>query len=294
MSIAETKGISCMAVSPKIAVVGSINVDLTARVDRLPAPGETIGGGTLQRAPGGKGANQAVAAARLGATVRMIGAVGDDPDGRWSVAQLQAAGIDATGVKVVGEATGIALIGVDDNGENQIMVCSGANTTVSIDQVQLAPDETVLTQLEISVGVLVALARRRPGFLVVNAAPAQELPQELIAGVDLFVVNETEYALMPELRSARRVAVTYGERGACLVTGGVESARVPAVRTDVVNTVGAGDAFCAALVLALRLGASDTDALATACAVGAAAVEHPDSQPPFQPIDWYSPSGAQR
>src|SRR5690606_1590725 len=113
--------------APRIVVVGSINVDYTAHVERLPAAGETVGGGTLVRIAGGKGANQAAAAARLGGTVRMIGAVGDDADGPWSRQQLQAAGVDVGGVRTVDAPTGVALIGVDAHGENQIIVCPGAN-----------------------------------------------------------------------------------------------------------------------------------------------------------------------
>lgn len=272
---------------PKIVVVGSINVDITAQVERLPAPGETVGGGTLARIAGGKGANQAAAAARLGGRVRMVGAVGDDADGRWVLAQLTAAGVDATGVKTVGAATGVALIGVDAHGENQIIVCPGANDLIDLADAGIAPDEAVITQLELPIETVVAVARRSPGFLAVNASPAQSLPESLVERADLFVVNESEYGRMPQLHVARRVAVTYGAAGAALFAAGVEVARAAGRAADVVSTVGAGDAFCAALVLALRRGASDQAALETACAVGAAAVEHEASQPPFQPIEAY-------
>lgn len=273
--------------TPKITVVGSINVDLTAQVDRLPVAGETVGGGILVRIAGGKGANQAAAAARLGARVRMIGAVGDDADGQWSVQQLVAAGVDVSGVKTVDAATGVALIGVDRRGENQIIVCPGANAQVDVADLHLSEDEAVITQLELTQETVVALAAVCPGFLVVNASPVQDLPRGVVERTDLFIVNESEYERMPQLHHARRVAVTYGAHGAALIADGVETARAPGRRADVVSTVGAGDAFCAALVLALRRGASDHEALETACAVGAAAVEHEASQPPFQPIDSY-------
>lgn len=273
--------------APKIVVVGSINVDLTAHVDRLPAAGETVAGGTLVRMAGGKGANQAAAAARLGAAVRMVGAVGDDADGEWSVRGLASAGVDVTGVRVVDAATGVALIGVDRRGENQIIVCPGANAHVDLNGAGFADDDAVITQLELEPHIVAALATTCPGFLVVNASPAQELPANVIARTDLFIVNETEYERMPQLHHARRVAVTYGARGAALLTDGVETAFAPGRPATVVNTVGAGDAFCAALVVALRRGASDQAALAAACAVGAAAVEHDESQPPFSPIDAY-------
>ncbi|MFT4229333.1 MAG: PfkB family carbohydrate kinase [Microbacterium sp.] len=270
-----------------VVVVGSINVDYTARVDRLPGAGETVGGGTLRRIAGGKGANQAAAAARLGARVRMIGAVGDDGDGPWSRQQLRAAGVDVGGVRTADAPTGVALIGVDAHGENQIIVCPGANAEVDLGDVRLSADEAVITQLELPLGIVAALAEACPGFLVVNASPAQPLPPHVVERTDLFIVNESEYALMPQLHGARRVAVTYGADGAALYADGARTARVPGRPARVVSTVGAGDAFCAALVLALRRGFDDRQALAVACAVGAAAVEHEESRPPFQPLDAY-------
>ena len=273
--------------APKVAVVGSINVDYTAHVERLPAAGETVGGGTLVRIAGGKGANQAAAAARLGGAVRMIGAVGDDADGPWSRQQLSAAGVDVDGVRTVDAPTGVALIGVDAHGENQIIVCPGANWHIDPAQARLAPDEAVITQLELPLETVVALAAAHPGFLAINASPAQLLPPELVERTDLFIVNEPEYAQLPQLQHAQRVAVTYGADGAALLTDGVETARAAGRDADVVSTVGAGDAFCAALVIALRRGLDDRTALEVACAVGAAAVEHEASQPPFQPLDAY-------
>lgn len=275
--------------SPELVVVGSINVDLTALVERLPAPGETVGGGRLRRDVGGKGANQAVAASRLGARVRMVGAVGADADGGWAVETIRSAGVDVEGVRTVDAATGTALIAVDEAGENQIVVCSGANALVEPGSIAVAPGEAVLMQLELSLGVVRAVAGMTPGFVAVNAAPARELPEDLVGRVDLFIVNESEYAAMPELRAARRVAVTYGASGAAMLTDGVEVARVPAPPVpEVVSTVGAGDAFSAALTLAILAGAEDEQALRTACAVGAAAVAHPSAQPPLDTLAAYA------
>ncbi|OJX75314.1 MULTISPECIES: ribokinase [unclassified Leifsonia] len=271
-----------------LVVVGSINVDVTAIADRLPTPGETIGGGVLQRHAGGKGANQAAAASRLGARVRMVGAVGDDADGGWMLDELREAGVDVTAVRRVATATGTALIAVDHDGENQIVVCPGANAEVSLADVEIGDEEVVLTQLEVDLQVVLDLAAGTRAFLAVNAAPARPLPAELIDRVELFIVNESEYALMPELAGAARVAVTYGGDGAALYERGTEVARVPAVRVRPVNTVGAGDAFCAALTIALTSGATDEEALRAACAVGAAAVAHPGSQPPFAPLASYA------
>ena len=272
-----------------LVVVGSINVDVTALIERLPGAGETVGGGRLRRDVGGKGANQAVAASRLGARVRMVGAVGSDADGVWAVETIRAAGVDVSGIRVTDSPTGTALIAVDAAGENQIVVCGGANESVGADGISVGADEAVLMQLELSLEVVCAVAARTPGFIALNAAPAQPLPADLVERVDLFIVNDTEYAAMPELRAARRVAVTYGAAGAAMIAEGAETARVPAAPApDVVNTVGAGDAYSAALTLAIQAGAPDEQALRTACAVGAAAVAHPSAQPPLERLETYA------
>jgi ribokinase len=273
----------------RLAVVGSINEDVTATTERLPGPGETVAGGTLTRQPGGKGANQAVAAARLAGASRMIGAVGDDEAGRRMVRSLGEAGVDTAAVASIGsEATGTAVIVVDAQGENQIAVCPGANSALSLDGVEFGADEAVLAQLEIELSVVVEAARRARGYFALNASPARALPRELLERCDLVIVNETEYALMPELASARRVAVTYGAKGAELREGGRRVAFAPGVPTEAVSSVGAGDAFAAALVLALCEGYDAERALGTACAVGAAAVRDPASQPRFATLAHYA------
>ncbi|WP_159501974.1 ribokinase [Microbacterium sp. 18062] len=270
-----------------LCVVGSINVDITASVARLPGAGETVLGGTLRRDAGGKGANQAVAAARLGGRVRMVGAVGDDTDGLGMLQNLRDAGVDAGAVWLGDSPTGTALITVDDAGENQIVVCPGANHDATLDGVAFAADEAVLAQLEIPLATVAALVEA-PGYLAVNAAPAQPLPPELVSRADLVIVNETEYALLPELADARLVAVTYGSAGAALIRDGDEIARVPAPRVQAVSSVGAGDAFCAALVLALHAGWEPERALRAACAVGADAVTREGAQPPLKRLDAYA------
>lgn len=278
-----------MPTSLPLTIVGSINVDLTARADRLPQAGETVGGGRLVREAGGKGANQAAAAARLGATVRMVGAVGTDPDGAWMRAELDAAGVDTTHIQTREQPTGVALIVVDREGENQIAVCEGANGEIELSDVAFGPDEAVLAQLEVSMDLVVALAGQVQGYFALNAAPARELPDAVRERADLIIVNETEYALIPSLRTARRVAVTYGADGARLFESGIEVASAPAVKTTVENTVGAGDAFCAALTIGLASGVPADTALAAACAVGAAAVADPRSQPLLSSYDSYLP-----
>jgi ribokinase len=277
-------------VSPSLVVVGSANVDVTAFVDRLPTAGETVAGGRLSRDLGGKGANQAVAAAKLGGRVRMIGAVGDDADGAWTRDEMDRAGVDTTDLRTVDAPTGTALIVVDSDAENQIAVCPGANDRVSLDGVTFREEEAVLMQLEIALSIVEEVAARAPGFIAVNAAPAQPLPEALLSRVDLFIVNETERELMPELAEAELVAVTYGAAGAALYRRGEEITRADGIPAEAVNTVGAGDAFCAALVLALRSGHAPADALAAACAVGSAAVSHLSSQPPFEHLSRYLPA----
>ncbi|MBT2596235.1 ribokinase [Arthrobacter sp. ISL-72] len=273
---------------PAVTVVGSINLDIIATTARIPSPGETVGGGTLTQQAGGKGANQAVAAARLGGSARMIGAVGDDAQGRLMLDALSGAGVDTADVAVLdGDTTGTALIVVDRDGENQIVVCPGANAEFSLEGVEFGPDETVLCQLEVGLPVVLEAARRSSGYFVLNAAPAMDLPAELLERCDLVIVNETEYELIPALAEAKLVAVTYGKDGSAIFENGRKAAEAPASTVTVANTVGAGDAFCAALVMALRSGLGYTRALAVANAVGADAVEDPSSQPELAQLNHY-------
>lgn len=268
-----------------LTVVGSINADITAVTDRLPGPGETVGGGTLSRSPGGKGANQAAAAARLGAVTRMVGAVGADPTGQEMTAALREAGVDVSAIAEADAETGTALITVDARGENTIAVCEGANAQVSAAGLRFDETDTVLTQLEIPLEVISDLARTVRGWFVINAAPAIPLPAEVVDRADLIIVNESEYAALPQLATARRVAVTYGAQGSALLENGEQIAFAPAEAATPVSTVGAGDAFCAALTIALRSGIPASDALRVANAVGAIAVASPDARPPFPPLD---------
>ncbi|KRE71733.1 ribokinase [Arthrobacter sp. Soil762] len=272
---------------PAVTVVGSINLDLIATAARLPTAGETIGGAVLSEQPGGKGANQAGAAARLGGSARMVGAVGSDAQGQRMLEALAGAGVGTADVAVLPGATGTALIVVDRDGENQIVVCPGANSSLSLEGVEFGPDETVLCQLEVGLPVVLEAARRSTGFFVLNAAPAMDLPAELLERCDLVIVNESEYALIPALASAKLVAVTYGKDGSAMFKHGRKVAEAPAAAVSVANTVGAGDAFCAALVLALRQGLDYTHALAVANAVGADAVGDPSSQPDLAQLGHY-------
>ncbi|HKU09620.1 MAG TPA: ribokinase [Sinomonas sp.] len=277
-----------MATRPRpLVILGSINLDLIATAARLPRPGETVGGGILTRQPGGKGANQAAAAARLDGCSRLVGAVGDDGPGREMLAALTAIGVDTGGVAVREDPTGTALILVDALGENEIVVCPGANSHVTLDGIRLDHDDLLLCQLEVGIDVVLAASRRHPGFLALNATPAQRLPEELVRRCDLVIVNETEYASIPELTDAGLVAVTFGAEGSALFEEGKLVARAPGEKADVVNTIGAGDAFCAALVLALRAKMAYAEALAVANRVGAHAVTQAASQPALSPLSHY-------
>lgn len=269
-----------------LCVVGSINVDVSVTVGELPIPGETVRGAGPVRDAGGKGANQAAAAARLGAAVRMLGAVGDDADGRVMVENLRRAGVDTSGIRVVAEPTGTALITVDATGENTIVVCAGANDAVE-GVGPFAPDEAVLAQLEIPSDTVEALAASVPGFFALNAAPAREVSASVLRRADLVIVNDAEFAALPAVGAARLVVVTHGARGASLWRDGQRVLSAPSPVVEAVSAVGAGDAFSAAITLAVHAGWPDEVALAAACAVGADAVTHAGAQPPLRPLGDY-------
>ena len=263
-----------MAGAPTIAVVGSINLDLVARCERLPRPGETLTGATFERVPGGKGANQALAAARLGAEVRMTGAVGDDSFADEALTLLREGGVDLDGVQRVDEPTGVALILVGADGENSIVVAPGANTLAQAGE--LAQVDAVLCQLEIPVTTVTDAAAQAP-FFCLNAAPAKPLPPELLAQVDLLVVNRYELEAIGSFDGL--TALTLGAEGAVLLEGGRELARAAPPPVEAVDGTGAGDAFTACLLVAKLEGRPWPEALRRACAAGALAASRPGAQP---------------
>ncbi|MBC7298018.1 MAG: ribokinase [Demequina sp.] len=273
----------------QLAVLGSINLDLVASVDAAPRRGETVLGSDLQRQPGGKGANQAIAAARLGARVDMIGAVGDDDAGRELLAVLREAEVDTSRVQVLHGASGVALIVVDSAGENSIVVCPGAGLRIDPGAATPAPGCAVLAQLEVDMKVVERVARETTGPFFLNASPVTDLSQGLRDRVDLFIVNEGEYEALPFLATAPQVALTLGGEGAVLLRRGRVVAKAKVAAERVVNTVGAGDAFAAALTVALLEKYSEGDALEAACRVGAAAVADPKSQPTLKTLAHYTP-----
>ncbi|WP_433275462.1 ribokinase [Pseudonocardia xinjiangensis] len=264
----------------RIAVVGSVNLDLVARVPRLPAPGETLAASDLQRVPGGKGANQALAARRLGAEVTLVAAVGDDPAADEALALLHRDGVGLDRLRrEPAHPTGQALITVDDSGETTIVVAAGANAALQVTPDDVRGADAVLTVLEIPDSAVTAAVEHAGGLVVLNAAPARALPPALLRQVDLVVVNTSEYAAIDGLDAAGAVAVTAGADGAVLRRGGREVARAAPPPVTVVDGTAAGDTFTAALVVALLDGASDADALRRACAAGALTVTRPGAQP---------------
>ncbi|MGW4313858.1 ribokinase [Streptomyces sp. NPDC004491] len=287
-----------------LLVVGSANADLVVGVERRPGPGETVLGTDLVVHPGGKGANQAVAAARLGARTALLARVGDDAHGRLLRASQQEAGVDTGGLLVGGAPTGVALITVDPSGDNSIVVSPGANARLTPDDVRaagplFASARVVSVQLEIPLDTVAETARALgPGArLVLNPSPPAPLPDEVLAACDPLVVNEHEARSLlgdgagdtPEAWARgltalgpRSVVITLGAEGALVSdsrTG--EAVRVPSPRVAALDTTGAGDAFTAALAWRLGLSEELTEAAAFAVRVGAAAVTKEGAQASF-------------
>ncbi|MHB8628467.1 MAG: ribokinase [Aggregatilineales bacterium] len=279
-----------------IVVFGSINIDLVSRTPHLPAPGETVQGHSFTTTPGGKGANQAVACARLGALTRMIGRVGDDTFRLLLIDNLRANGVDAIGVgRSARMSSGVAVIAVDDSAENNIIIVPGANGT--IDQSDLARlnealhgASTLMLQLEIGMEYVVAaaqLAQQHKVPVILDPAPAYPLPDELYRMVDILTPNETEATLLvgyPVTEPAdieraaqqllafglRAVVIKLGSRGAYW-SDGATSEFVPAFKVKAIDTVGAGDAFNGGLAVALSEGHDLSSAVRWAAAAGALA-----------------------
>ncbi|MCX5090392.1 ribokinase [Streptomyces sp. NBC_00365] len=285
-----------------LLVVGSANADLVIGVERRPAAGETVLGSDLVVHPGGKGANQAVAAARLGAQTALLARVGDDAHGRLLLDSQRAAGVDTAGVLVGGAPTGVALITVDPSGDNSIVVSPGANGRLTPEDVRsagnlLAASRVVSAQLEIPLETVVEVVRNlAPGSrFVLNPSPPRALPAEVLAACDPLIVNEHEARVIvgtdlgdsPEdwasallALGPRSVVITLGARGA-LVASAEGAVRVPSVKVETVDTTGAGDAFTAALAWRLGLDEPLAEAAAYAARVGAAAVTRAGAQESF-------------
>ena len=258
--------------APRLAVVGSINLDLVAQAERLPRPGETVTGATFSRFAGGKGANQAVAAARLGAVVALIGCVGRDGFADEALAGLRAAGVDIGGVRRVDAPTGVALITVDAAGENEIVVAPGANLELRPGDVALPEVDGVLCQQEIPAAAVERAAELARGRFYLNAAPARHETPE----ADVTIVNRYELEALSGWRGL--VCLTLGAEGAVLLEEGEEVARAEPPRVAAVDGTAAGDAFAACLVVSLLEGRPREKALRRACAAGALAASRLGAQ----------------
>ena len=254
--------------SPSITVVGSVNLDLVAQVERLPRPGETVTDAVFRRVPGGKGANQAVACARLGADVTLVCSVGDDLFADEALPREERLTVDAARVAA---PTGVAVILVDAEGENQIAVAPGANAEVR--SFELAAADAVLTQLELPDAAVIAAWEQASGLFCLNAAPARPIDVD----ADLTVVNRYELEVLK--RRDGLVALTLGAEGAVLLQEGEEIARAEPPHVDAVDGTAAGDAFTACLLVSLLEGREHDEALRRACAAGALAASRFGAQP---------------
>jgi ribokinase len=271
---------------PDVLVVGSLNADLVLRVGALPAPGETVLASGRTTGPGGKGGNQAVAAARAGARTAILAAVGDDDAGTELTDGLAAAGVAVGAVRTVRTPTGLAVVMVDDSGENAIVVAAGANAALiglsPQDRALISGAGVLLAQLEIplaTVHAAAAVARAAGTRVVLNAAPARVLPDDLLGMVDLLVVNELEARALAAgdpaglLDRVAAIVVTRGSRGCRYLARDSAPLDLPAPRVRVVDTTGAGDAFAGQLAAALAEGVPVADALLRAVHAGALCVQ---------------------
>jgi ribokinase len=265
-----------------ITVVGSINLDFVASAPSLPEAGETVTGAVLARHPGGKGANQALAAEKLGAETCLIGRVGDDGMAGEALALLEDFGVDLSGVEVdIAAPTGVALIAVDPTGENQIVVAAGANHQVTPEQLPARIECPLIVQLELPIETVEAAVGRATGFVCANLAPAAPVSDQLLRRADLIVVNEVEAAFYGQMlhHGGGRVVVTQGARGAEMYHRGVKMAWARPPSVVATDATGAGDAFVGAITVALLEGMAPAEALKFACAAGALAATRAGAQP---------------
>jgi ribokinase len=278
----------------RVVVVGSINLDLVVTTDRLPSPGETIPGSDFQRFGGGKGANQALAAARMGADVTLVAKIGDDESGEALVRDLERAGVNVSRIGRAAGPTGTAVITVDAEGHNTIVVVPGANAGLSPADVEAARElieasDALVVQLEVPIETVVAAAEvaHRAGVAVfLNPSPVRPLPDALFADLTYLVVNETELAVLTDgysdlgrlfARGVRQIVLTLGEEGARLIDAD-GSHEIPSFRVESIDTTAAGDAFLGALVATLGERGVEA-ALRAASAAGALATTRMGAQP---------------
>ena len=254
--------------TPRIAVVGSINADLVVQMPKLPGRGETVSSAEPAWFPGGKGANQAVAAARMGGNVSMFGAIGADEPGQMCLSALKQSGVNVDAVVTVSSPTSTALVMVEHSGENQIVVADGANQHASFNAAQISAADAVIVQFEIPESVIVEVGKAAKGIFCVNAAPVRELSDELASLIDVLIVNEHEYAQLGEPKSGL-VIVTAGAKEVVAYQNGEVVAKSQPPKVEALDTVGAGDTFVGAFVVAYASGKTIPDALDLACAASA-------------------------
>jgi ribokinase len=255
--------------APRIGVVGTCNVDLVVRCRQLARPGETVLGDDVVRLSGGKGANQAAALARLGANVSLMASLGNDESGEWLLDNLRRHGVNLEFIERSPRPTGTAFITVDDLGENEIVVSTGANADLDLAKFNLQDFDVVLAQMEISTSVLDDAAQRSRSFIL-NVAPAAPVSTETLARCIVVIANEVEAESL-DLTSLKHCVVTLGAGGAVHYQYGREVARAKALEIEPVDTVGAGDVFCAAYALMWAKGSSDETALRYAVTAGSLA-----------------------
>ncbi|WP_026941649.1 ribokinase [Hellea balneolensis] len=256
----------------KICALGSVNLDMIIQTKTLPCAGETIAQGRFESLPGGKGANVALAAQRLGANVELRAAVGGDSYALQALYLLQAGGVDLTRlVKIADSHTGLAFINVADDGENQIAVASGANDKFKPSHLTPISADGIITQFEIPLATIEAAIKGFEGFVAINASPVTDGLERLLPHASLIIVNEGEYEAYKSALSPYDglLAITLGSEGAKLMKGEELIAEARPPKVEVVDTTGAGDSFAAGLTVALMEGQSPKDALQFACTVGA-------------------------
>lgn len=288
--------------SKNILVIGSLNIDLVTRVPHLPQPGETIASRKFQKNPGGKGANQAVAAAKLGANVTMIGKVGTDEHGELLINSLRSAGVSTAGIRREG-TTGMAFISVSDEGENHIVLVAGANSAVRRSDISamrglIEESDMIVMQLEIPLEVVKHALELAVGLgknVILNPAPARDLPAEMLRHVYVLIPNETELQILSGMPTSteqeivdaarhlnslgtQRVIVTMGDRGSYLISETLHT-HIPAYPVRAVDTTAAGDAYVAAFAVGKTQGMSDVEAAKFASKVAAITVTREGAQP---------------